>query len=157
MTIRAPSFDADGTLWDVKVVMTQALEVVLKELKTRFPSSIAQSLTVERLIEIRNQVATEMSDPRKRPTKSFLTDVRRAALIRTVEMFRLGDTAFGEELTDLYFARRWAPTELFPDVLPVLSNLQEDDTSSSQVSAKTLYPTLGGRGSGNRGGGTSTR
>ena len=52
------SFDADGTLWDFEGVMRHALRCALAELRRLVPST-PDSLSIETLIAIRNQVAEE--------------------------------------------------------------------------------------------------
>jgi len=58
------SFDADETLWDFRRTMRQGLQLALEALQTNLPSLSANELTVEQLIEIRDEVAAEMATKR---------------------------------------------------------------------------------------------
>ena len=52
------SFDADGTLWDFEAVMRHALGCTLEELRRLVPA-VPDSLSIDTLIAIRDQVAEE--------------------------------------------------------------------------------------------------
>ena len=67
------SFDADDTLWDFEGVMRHALGCALDELRRLVPSAL-DSLSIETMIAIRNQVAEEQKeqgiDARSDPPRS---------------------------------------------------------------------------------------
>jgi phosphoglycolate phosphatase-like HAD superfamily hydrolase len=58
-SVRAISFDADGTLWDFEKVMRHSLRQVLRELK-RIDPTVTDALSVDGMIEVRNRVAEEL-------------------------------------------------------------------------------------------------
>lgn len=51
------TFDADGTLWDFRLVMRRALSHVLVALRQAVPVPAAHALTVDDMVGIRNDAA----------------------------------------------------------------------------------------------------
>jgi HAD superfamily hydrolase (TIGR01509 family) len=117
--IKAISFDGDMTLWDFRKVMRHSLSLVLAELRRRVPGQRTANLTIDRLIEIRNAVATELKGKIVN-----LEDVRFHAFKRTVEVVGCSDDTLAADLNALYLKHRFENIELYPDVLPCLDALR---------------------------------
>ena len=60
MRISAIAFDGDMTLWDFHKVMRHSLKHALVELRRTAPTELASRLTVDEMIDIREQVAEEL-------------------------------------------------------------------------------------------------
>ena len=127
------SFDADDTLWDFNKVMRHALRFVLLEIQMRYPSAAA-SLTVERMIEIRNEVARH---PESR--KLWLEKIRKKAFERTLRTIGCESNTLAAELNELYLQHRFEDIELYDDVLPTLSLLKQHYTLGI-ISNGNSYP-----------------
>ncbi len=112
------SFDADGTLWDFEGVMRYALRCTLDELRRRVPS-IPDSLSIETLIAIRNQVAEE----RKGKATKHET-IRLEAFKRTLESIENSNDDLAAHLNAVYLKHRFEDIQLFDDVLLTLNALQ---------------------------------
>ena len=117
-TVRAVSFDGDDTLWDFDIVLRQALDVVLQELRRRHPGPATSALTVDEMIRIRDRVAREHPGD-----WSQLDDIRRTAFAATLEHIGSPDGSTADDLNHLYLQHRFTDTDLFPDVLPCLQIL----------------------------------
>ena len=117
-TIKAISFDGDGTLWDFEKVMRQSLQHVLMELKQVDPHAAAM-LGVERMIEIRNSVAVELKG-----NTTNLEALRLEAFRRALKDIGKPNDALADHLNRVYLKHRFEDVELFDDVLPVLKTLQ---------------------------------
>ena len=127
------SFDADDTLWDFGRVMRHALKTVLLEIQLRYPSSAA-SLTVERMIEIRNEVARHPENKKLR-----LEEIRMKAFKKTLQTIGSASNSLAAVLNELYLHHRFEDIELYDDVLPTLSLLQKRYTLGI-VSNGNTYP-----------------
>lgn len=114
--IRAVTFDADGTLWDFEQAMFQAQTLVLADLQARMPA--AASLTVDRLLAIREEVAAVLE-----PQGASLIQIRLAAFERTLESIGAPDPAHAAHLNSLYMQHRMTATRLYDDTLPALDAL----------------------------------
>jgi FMN hydrolase / 5-amino-6-(5-phospho-D-ribitylamino)uracil phosphatase len=112
------TFDGDATLWDFEAVMRHALARALERLRARRPGPATAALTVDRMIEIRNQVAADLT-----PQGARLEDIRYHAFIRTVAAVGGDDPALAAELATLYHGHRAANIVLYPAVLDVLDAL----------------------------------
>ena len=112
------SFDADGTLWDFEGVMRHALGCALEELR-RFVPATPDSLSIETLIAIRNQVAEEQEN-------RGLTHeaIRLEAFKRTLQFIKSPDDDLAVHLNTLYLKHRFEDILLFDDVIPTLDKLQ---------------------------------
>ena len=112
------SFDADGTLWDFDGVMRHALECALAELRRLIPSA-PDSLSVDTLITIRDQVAEEQQG-------RGLTHeaIRLEAFRQTLQFINHPDNDLAVHLNALYLKHRFEDITLFDDVLPTLDALQ---------------------------------
>jgi|GEM_PF-5659764 hypothetical protein len=58
--IKAISFDGDMTLWDFEKVMRHSLGYALEELRKCLPGEASANLTIDQMIEIRNEVAAQL-------------------------------------------------------------------------------------------------
>ena len=112
------SFDADGTLWDFEAVMRHALGCALAELRRLVPA-VPDSLSVETLIAIRDQVAEEQKG-------RGLTHeaIRLEAFKQTLQFIKSPDDDLAVHLNTLYLKHRFEDILLFDDVLPALDALQ---------------------------------
>ncbi len=117
-TIRAISFDGDGTLWDFEAAMRGALADVIAALRQR-DAAVAAGLTVERLMALRDEVAEEWRERGAR-----LEEIRRESFRRLVTELGQPDGALADDLCRLYMAQRFARIALYPDVLPALQTLR---------------------------------
>ena len=127
------SFDADGTLWDFESVMRHALGCALEELRRLVPSA-PDSLSIETLIAIRDQVAAEHKD-------RGLTHeaIRVEAFKRTLQFIRNPDDDLAAHLNTLYLKHRFEDIQFFDDVLPALNALRGDYTMGLLSNGNT-YP-----------------
>ena len=116
--IKAVSFDIDMTLLDFETVMRNSLSITLAQLRKRKPGKLADELTVDSLIEIRDSVADEFKG-----RVLDLREIRRIAFDRTVRLVG-GDDSLADELFTLYIAHRHDDVELFSDARPILDSLR---------------------------------
>ena len=117
--IKAISFDGDMTLWDFQKAMRRSLAIVLTELRRRIPCRQTDQLTVDMLVQIRNEVACELKG-----TATSLEEIRLRAFQRTMEVMGRPDNALASEMNALYLEHRFRDIELYPDVLPCLDALR---------------------------------
>jgi len=117
--IKAISFDGDQTLWDFQKVMRKSLGYVMIELEKANPVA-ASRLNIEKMIEIRNRVAGELKG---RVTN--LEAIRLEAFKQTLRDVGRPDDLLAARLNKLYLKHRFEDTQLYDDVLPVLSTLQK--------------------------------
>ncbi|HEV7215534.1 MAG TPA: HAD family hydrolase [Chloroflexota bacterium] len=117
-TIRAISFDGDGTLWDFQQVMHNALRFALAERRAVAPGPGA-GLTIEAMIAIRNGVAEELQGH-----MTNLEAVRLAAFERTLQHIGVVDAGLAVRLNAVYLQHRFADTRPYDDVLPTLDALR---------------------------------
>lgn len=113
--LRTVVFDADETLLDLRPAVTGGLLAVLDEMRRLTPAAATVSLAD---LESDWSVASSADSPRPTP------QIRRVALARSLS--RVGLDTHLDDLLALYFARRFALTRPFPDVLPTLAALAED-------------------------------
>ncbi len=132
--IKAVTFDGDETLWEFQSVMRRALQHTLARLQERLPGPESAALTVDQMIEIRDQVADELAD-----RTMNLEEIRRQAFARTVELVggapdglaaRLSDRPanyrvdqLAGELSAVYLEHRFSNIDLYPEVPEVLDAL----------------------------------
>lgn len=116
--IKVVSFDADDTLWDFDRVMRHALSCTLRELRRLHPAA-GEGLTVETMIEIRQQVGQEL-----RGKVVNLEEVRLAAFKETLRHVELSDEGLAAHLNGVYLKHRYEDMKLFEDVLPTLDALR---------------------------------
>jgi putative hydrolase of the HAD superfamily len=113
------SFDGDATLWDFEKVMRHSLAITLDELRRRAPGPACAELTVDKMIAIRNTVATELKG-----TTVNLEEVRFQAFRRTLESVGCADDSLAADLNALYLKHRFEDIKLYPDVIPALDALR---------------------------------
>lgn len=131
--ITTVTFDADGTLWDFEKVMRHSLRIALTELEKTLPET-AGMLTVHKMIEIRNQVATK----HKGKTTS-LEHIRHEAFKQTLKEIGKPDNKLATKLTRLFLKHRYQDIQLYNDVHHVLKTLQESYTLGI-ISNGNCYP-----------------
>ena len=117
--INVVSFDADGTLWDFEKVMRHSLLQALLELQ-RIDEEAAALLDVDKMIAIRNRVASELTGK-----TSNLSEIRLEAFKQTLQDISRPDDALAVHLNAVFFKHRFQDIELFDDVLPVLDILRQ--------------------------------
>jgi FMN hydrolase / 5-amino-6-(5-phospho-D-ribitylamino)uracil phosphatase len=134
--IRVVSFDLDQTLWDFRSAMRRALRVCLDHLRVIAPEE-ARTLTVDRMIKIRDDVATGL-----RGRETSLERIRLAAFVQTLADIGVARGGLAVELNDLYLSHRFQG-DLYDDARPVLGALSPRYTLGV-VSNGNSYPrTLG--------------
>ena len=111
-------FDADDTLWDFQGSMRAALHAMLEELWTAFPGRDAASLTVDRMIAIRERVADELAG-----RVMDLAVVRLESFQRAREEVGIAEEGLAAELGASYFSHQAHFVKLFDDTLPALDAL----------------------------------
>ncbi len=133
------SFDADGTLWDFEGVMRHALGCALAELRRLVPA-VPDSLSIETLIAIRNQVAEE-----EKSRGLTHEAIRLEAFKQTLRSIKSPDDDLASHLSALYLKHRFEDILLFDDVLPTLDALQGNYTMGLLSNGNT-YPERCGLG-----------
>ncbi len=121
-SIRAVSFDGDGTLWDFQKVMRHSLGWVLDELKQADPDA-ASMLSIDKMIEIRNRVAEELKGK-----TTNLEAIRLEAFRQTLIDIGKPDDTLASHLNEVYLKHRFEDIKLYEDVLPVLHELRRKYT-----------------------------
>ncbi|WP_405091478.1 HAD family hydrolase [Micromonospora sp. NBC_01392] len=106
-------FDADETLVDLRPAVTGALVAVLEEMRRWTPAAAEVSLA-----DLEGDWGAVFGALSAAP----VGEIRRAALARSLA--RAGLDAHLDEFAALFFARRYALSRPFPDVLPALAALR---------------------------------
>ena len=106
-------FDADETLVDLRPAVTGALVAVLDEMRRRTPAAAGVVLA-----DLEGDWGAVFGALSAAPVQ----EIRRAALTRSLA--RAGLEADLDEFAALFFARRYALSRPFPDVLPALAALR---------------------------------
>jgi putative hydrolase of the HAD superfamily len=119
-SVKAISFDGDGTLWDFEKVMQHSLQHVLKELERLDPPATAM-LDIEKMIKIRNRVAKELKG---RITN--LEKIRLEAFKQTLKDIGRPNDVLATHLNNVYLKHRFEDVELYSDVLPTLEALRKN-------------------------------
>ena len=117
--IKAIFFDGDDTLWDFRSAMLSALEVTLAELQRMVGNGAAEALTVQRMTEIREAVAEEMSE-----ATTSVEVIRHEALARTLAEVGHPSDDGAQRLYEVYTEARFGATRPFPGVVDVLNDLK---------------------------------
>ncbi|MCY4558380.1 MAG: HAD family hydrolase [Chloroflexi bacterium] len=117
--IKAIFFDGDDTLWDFRSAMLSALEVTLVELRRMVGNEAAESLTVQRMTEIREAVAEEMSE-----ATTSVEVIRHEALARTLAEVGHPSDDGAQRLYEVYTEARFEATRPFPGVVELLNDLR---------------------------------
>ena len=113
------TFDMDDTLWDFQAAMERALEITLERLRVMAPGDAARKLTVQQMMEIRDEVASELGEG-----ATTQEEIRYTAMVRTVEHVGFRARGAAEELYRLYWQARVAGARPYDDVAGVLEALQ---------------------------------
>ncbi len=113
------TFDMDDTLWDFQTAMENALAVTLERLKEMAQGDAAQELTVQRMMDIRDAVASELGEG-----TTTQEEIRYTAMVRTVEHVGFRARGAAEELYRLYWEARIAGARPYDDVKGVLEALK---------------------------------
>ncbi|MFC0503821.1 HAD family hydrolase [Micromonospora costi] len=107
-------FDADETLLDLRPAVTGGLVAVLEEMRRLTPAAAGVSLA---------DLESDWGEVFGALSAAPVMEIRRAALARSLA--RAGLDAHLDDIAALFFARRFALTRPFPDVLPALAALRE--------------------------------
>lgn len=116
--IKAITFDGDGTLWDFEKVMQHSLQKVMEEL-TRLDPVAVNSLTIEKMIQIRNEVAERLKGQ-----VTNLEDIRLEAFRQTLIDIDRPNDKLAVHLNQVYLKHRFEDIELYEDVIPTLNALK---------------------------------
>lgn len=106
-------FDADETLLDLRPAVTGGLVAVLKEMRRLTPAAAEVSLA-----DLESDWGAVFGAMSAAPVQ----EIRRAALARSLARAGLAERL--DELAALFFARRFALTRPYADVLPALATLR---------------------------------
>ncbi len=113
------TFDMDDTLWDFQAAMERALELTLERLRVMAPGDAARKLNVQKMMEIRDEVASELGEG-----ATTQEEIRYTAMVKTVEHVEFSARGAAEELYRLYWEARVAGARPYDDVAGVLEALQ---------------------------------
>ena len=116
--IAATSFDGDATLWDFEKVMRHSLEQALAEFRRLLPGRATDELTIEQMVDIREEAALEL-----RGRTLDLEKVRQRAFERTVAHVGEPNEALANQLHEVYREHRYSAMELYDDTIPALDAL----------------------------------
>ena len=117
--IKAIFFDGDDTLWDFRDAMRAALGETLLVLRRIVDNEAADALTVERMMDIREVVAAEMSE-----TTTPVETIRLVSLSRTLAEVGHPSEDDAQRLFEVYNAARFAATRPFTGVRDLLIDLR---------------------------------
>ena len=117
--ITAIFFDGDDTLWNFRDAMRAALGETLVVLRRIVDNAAADALTVERMVEIRELVAAEMSE-----STTLVETIRRESLARTLAEVGHPSEDDAQRLFEVYNAARFAATRPFAGVPDLLNDLK---------------------------------
>ncbi|MFI1192827.1 HAD family hydrolase [Micromonospora sp. NPDC020750] len=106
-------FDADETLIDLRPAVTGGLVAVLEEMRRLTPAAAGISLA---------DLESDWHAVFRAMSAAPVMEIRRAALARSLA--RAGLDAHLDDVAAIFFARRFALTRPFPDVLPALAALR---------------------------------
>ena len=113
------SFDGDGTLWDFRSSMENALALTLQQLRLIVATEATKRLTVQKMIEIRDSVASELG-------KGVVghEEIRYTAFLRTLEYVGERSQPVAKQLYQFYMEARFSGTRPYPDVPVGLKDLK---------------------------------
>ena len=117
--IETITFDADVTLWDFQSAMESALTSTLAQIRSIAPTIAAEQLTIQKMIDIREQVARELGEG-----VVSHEEIRCEALVRTLEYVGAPSQTVAAQLHRSYMEARFAHTRPYPDVEPALKALK---------------------------------
>ncbi len=98
--------------------MRHSLKHTLITLQNEVPTERARALTVDKMIEIRNQLAAEVKGQFWK-----LEELRHVAFERTLEWVENPNKSLADHLNQVYLKHRFEDIELYDDVLPALDIL----------------------------------
>ncbi len=113
------TFDADGTLWDFRLVMRRALSYVLVALREAVPVADAHALTVDDMVGIRDEVAEDVQGQGVR-----LEEIRRLSFERALQRLGTHSETLTSHLTNVYFSHRFTNAGLYSDTRSALDALR---------------------------------
>lgn len=113
------SFDGDGTLWDFRSSMENALALTLQQLRLIVANEATKCLTIQKMIDIRDSVAKNLGEE-----VVSHEEIRYAAFLRTLEYVGAPSQPVAEQLYQLYMDARFSGTKPYPDVPIVLRGLK---------------------------------
>ena len=119
-SIKAISFDLDGTLWDFESVMLNSLALALEELAKHDPIA-ASRLDVERVVAIRDRVAEELKSSVINLEQVRLEGFKQAL----VDVGRRDDDLAEQHVNKIYLKHRYANIVPYEDVMPTLTALRK--------------------------------
>ena len=117
--IKTITFDADDTLWDFQSAMKGALDSALQRIRHIVPTDAAEQLTIQKMIDIRDQVACELGEGVVK-----LEQIRYEAFVQTLEYVGVSSRAMAEQIHRSYMEARFVRTTPYPDVAPALKALK---------------------------------
>ena len=134
MPITTLSFDGDMTLWDFNAAMRKALVLALEKLRSHVSTQATMDLTVDEMVEIRDQVAESVAGQALN-----LESIRRVAFERTLEKIGCRDDALVAELHQLYIKHRFEAIRLYDDV-PSMFDVLSPHFKIGLLSNGNTYP-----------------
>ena len=117
---KAISFDGDMTLWDFDKVMRHSLSKALDYLQTNYPTAATENLTIDKMIDLRNDMAEALKGQ-----ITNLEEIRLQAFIHTLKFVGCDDVELATELNAIYLKHRFEDIELYDDAKPVLDGLSK--------------------------------
>ena len=115
------SFDGDDTLWDFHSVMCHSLQYTLYELYQAVPGTKTSGLTVDKMIELRDEVSNE-----HKAKGLTLEDIRYRSFVRIVNYVGIDDIELARHLNRIYLKHRYEDIQLYSDVIPTLDALSSN-------------------------------
>ena len=116
--IKTISFDGNGTLRDFDKVMRHSLKHVLAELNNHITAGQSAQMSVEKMIQIRDEVAQEYKGQ-----IINLENNRYKVFQRTLGYIGVKNDELAHELNEMYLKHRFEDIDLYEDVVPVLDTL----------------------------------
>ncbi|MDP6455201.1 MAG: HAD family hydrolase [SAR202 cluster bacterium] len=117
-SIKAITFDLDGTLWDFEMVMRSSVALALEELAERDPIA-ASRLDVDRIISVRDRIADEL-----KTSVISLEQVRLEGFKQALKDVDRPNDELATHINNVYLQYRYANIVPFADVVPALTALR---------------------------------
>ncbi len=109
------TFDGDGTLWDISKVIRKALEKIAEIIHSRYPSV---EVDIDEFYKAWEEVVRTGGD-------LSLYDMRRLSIHEVLKRHGIFTEDFGDDLFRIYLEERHSEIEIFPDTIPVLTELKK--------------------------------